>query len=194
MTRRVLETTLEELGRVGLAALSLPRVASLAGINKTSLYRRWPTKEALVTDALGLAVPAPPRLPDRGSLELDLADLAGQLAAFVTSPGGRGVLRTLFADGALPSTRRLTRAMRRRSLQPAPRAVLERALARGELGDDVDQDLLLYTLAGAVLHRTFVEQGRADQAWARRVARLLARGAAPRVLRGRRSPARPAGG
>ncbi|MFO0619574.1 MAG: TetR/AcrR family transcriptional regulator [Polyangiaceae bacterium] len=180
VTRRVLELTLEELGRVGLARLSLPRVAELAGIHKTSLYRRWPTKEALVTAALGLAVPAEHELPDRGTLEGDLVELAHLLSSFVQSSAGLGLLRMVFADPEPAATRRLSRSFWPRRAELAPHVVLSRAITRGELRADADPDLLLHTLAGAVLHRVFVEGKLADRRWARRVVRLLTQGVAPR--------------
>ncbi|HSO35101.1 MAG TPA: TetR/AcrR family transcriptional regulator [Labilithrix sp.] len=176
----MLAVTLEELGRVGLARLSLPRVAELAGINKTSLYRRWATKQELVAAALKLAVPSESDLPDHGSLELDLVDLAGALAAFIASPAGMGVIRTVFAEGDTPQTRRLAKSMWSTPTRVAPRLVLERAIERGELRPDVDMDLLLHTIGGAVLHRAFVERGAADARWARRLIHLLTEGATPR--------------
>jgi AcrR family transcriptional regulator len=179
----VLEVTLEELGRVGLAGLSLPHVAVLAGINKTSLYRRWPTKQALVAAALELSVPREAELPDLGSLELDLVHLARALAAFIASPAGLGVLRTVFAEGDSPQTRRLAESMWTTPQRTAPRLVLERALDRGELRPDTDLNLLLHTVGGAVLHRVFVERKPADARWARRLIRMLAEGVTPRRRR-----------
>ena len=180
VARRVLEVTLTELGRVGLASLSLPRVAELAGINKTSLYRRWPTKEALVTAALGLAVPTERELPDHGNLAQDLVSLARGLAAFIASPAGLGVLRTVFADGDTAQTQQLASSLWNKPARRAPRLVLRRAVQRGEVSADADLNLILYTLAGAVLHRIFVERKAASPAWARRVVRLLSEGARPR--------------
>lgn len=180
VVRRVLEVTLEELGRVGLAGLSLPRVADLAGINKTSLYRRWPTKEALVAAALELSMPNERDLPDHGDVEADLADLIRELSAFLTSPAGMGVIRIAFADGQTPQTRLLATSMQHTGSTRAPRKVLERAIRRGELRSTTDIDLLLHTIGGAVLHRVFVERKSADARWARRFIRLLVEGAKAR--------------
>jgi AcrR family transcriptional regulator len=179
VARRVLLVTLAELGRVGLAGLSLPHVAELAGINKTSLYRRWPTKEALVTAALGLAVPSVGDLPDHGNLTQDLVALAGGLGTFMASPAGLGVLRTVFADGQSAPTAELANRMWNKSARQGPRVVLRRALQRGEVRDDTDLNLILYPLAGAVLHRIFVERKAASPAWAQRVVRLILEGVRP---------------
>lgn len=180
VVHRVLEVTLEELGRVGLARLSLPRIAALADINKTSLYRRWPTKQALVAAALALAVPPKRELPDHGDLADDLVDLAVGLATLLASPAGMGVIRIVFSDGETAQTRRLARAMWTKPSRLAPRVVLERAVKRGELRRDVDLDLVLHTIGGAVLHRTFVERKTADREWARGLIRLLTDGVVPR--------------
>ncbi|MBS2031124.1 MAG: TetR/AcrR family transcriptional regulator [Deltaproteobacteria bacterium] len=179
MVRRVLEVTLEELGRVGFARLSLPHVAERAGINKTSLYRRWATKDDLVSAALGLAVPVEGELLEHGDLERDLVELASTLGAFLASPAGMGLLRAVFADGDTSQTRRLSRTMWGGTARTAPRRVLERAVSRGELRRDADLDLLLFTVAGAVLHRCFVERRPADRHWAHGLVRLLAQGVGP---------------
>lgn len=184
VVERVLEVTLEELGRVGLARLSLPRIAELSGINKTSLYRRWPTKQALVAAALERCTPSAAELPDHGSLALDLAALARALGAFLRTPAGVGVLRTVLAEGDAPETRRLAKAMWSSPARVAPRAVLERALARGELRPDAELDLVLYTLAGATLHRVLVERRAPSDAWARGLARLLTQGVTTEQARG----------
>ena len=48
----VLRATAEELGRVGFAALRIEDVALRSGVNKTTIYRRWPTKQELVRASL----------------------------------------------------------------------------------------------------------------------------------------------
>jgi AcrR family transcriptional regulator len=187
VVRRVLEVTLAELGRVGLAALSLPHVAERAGIHKTSLYRRWPDKETLVAAALALATPTAAELPDEGSAEADLVALALGLARFVGSPAGAGLVRAALADGDVVALQRLAGDVRGRAARRGPRAILERACARGELREDVSFDLVLHTLAGGVLHRVLVERRAADRRWAVALVRLLLDGAA---RHGRRIDAR----
>src|SRR5689334_4609863 len=50
--RAVLDTTIEELARVGYERLSVEAIAAAVGLNKTSIYRRWPTKGELVLAAI----------------------------------------------------------------------------------------------------------------------------------------------
>lgn len=49
----ILEHTLADLSRAGLDGLSIDRIARAAAVNKTTIYRRWPTRDALVAAALG---------------------------------------------------------------------------------------------------------------------------------------------
>lgn len=179
--QRVLEVTLNELGRVGLERLSVPEVAARAGLNKTSVYRRWPTKEALVRAALDQSMKHLEPAPDTGTLPGDLVTLATLVAGFLGSPHGLGVVRTVFADGDSPQARALAKAMWKQRGPLTPWTVIERAVARGELDRRTDPELLLFTIAGAVLHRTFVERRPADEAWARRLVAMLTRGVGRRA-------------
>src|SRR3984885_1261290 len=68
----VLRATAEELARVGYAALRMEDVARAAGVNKTTVYRRWPTKMRLVAEAMRHERERRSVAPDTGSLREDL--------------------------------------------------------------------------------------------------------------------------
>jgi AcrR family transcriptional regulator len=166
---RVLTHALEELARVGWYRFSVPEVAQRAGLNKTSVYRRWPTKEALLGAAIGRALGHDASPPDTGALRSDMLAFALAAAAWADSPVGRGVTRTLFADGDAPEVRALVRAsIGDRALGPL--ALFHRAQARGELSPTADIGLALTIIAGALTHRIFVEGERASPEF---VARLV---------------------
>ncbi|MEW5739297.1 MAG: TetR/AcrR family transcriptional regulator [Myxococcota bacterium] len=184
--RRVLDAALAEAARVGVERFSVPRVAERAGVNKTSVYRRWPTKDALVRAALEDSLEHVHQVPDTGALATDLVELAVGVAGFITSRRGTAVLRAVFLDGHRPRVQRLARAMWA-DAGNLPRAVVGRAVARGELRADADAELLLFTLAGALLHRAFVERASIDDAYLTRLVQLLMEGAARRVRGGERS-------
>lgn len=177
VVQRVLDTAVRELARVGFERLSLPAVAARAGVNKTSVYRRWPTKEALVRAALKQSMVHVRGVPDTGALETDLAALARTVADFVESARGMGVVRSVFAGARSPAVRALAASMWAEAGGAVPLALVERAVARGELPVDADVELLLFTVAGALLHRVFIEQSEADDAWVARLVRLVLNGA-----------------
>ena len=52
VVQRVLDATIAEMARVGYRALRIEDVAARAGVNKTTVYRRWPEKGALLREAL----------------------------------------------------------------------------------------------------------------------------------------------
>ncbi|MFG2001559.1 TetR/AcrR family transcriptional regulator [Spirillospora sp. NPDC048911] len=72
----VREATLAELAEHGYRGLSVENVAARSGVHKTTVYRRWGNAEGLVADALELAGEEPWPVPDTGSAENDLRELA----------------------------------------------------------------------------------------------------------------------
>lgn len=93
---RARQAALALLAERGYANFSLADVAVAAGIHRASLYRRWPTKSALVADAIATAIPVSPgdALSAHGGR---LEELARALARFIGSPVGRAVVRLLLA-------------------------------------------------------------------------------------------------
>src|SRR5688572_4371387 len=71
VVERVLTATGEELSRAGYAALRVEDVAARSGVNKTTIYRRWPNKAELVAAALREMTTQPAAI-DTGSLRDDL--------------------------------------------------------------------------------------------------------------------------
>jgi AcrR family transcriptional regulator len=158
VVRKVLETALQQLAVHGYERLSVAEIAALAGLNKTSIYRRWPTKAALVGEALRACMGHAVEPPDSGDLRADLLVLARTALAFVESPLGLAVLRTLLAEGANPDVKTLAGVMLQQRGASGPGLLLERAIQRGDLAPDTDIPLVLTTVAGAIMHRLLIEQ------------------------------------
>src|SRR5579859_7686549 len=73
--RAILEATLELLAEVGIEALSIEGVAARAGVGKTTIYRRWESKEELIVAAVRrLQVQAP--IVDTGNFRADIQAIA----------------------------------------------------------------------------------------------------------------------
>ncbi len=183
----VLDAVLDELGMRGYARLSVEEVALRAGVNKTSIYRRWPTKSELVRAALLALREDDAPLPDTGALGTDLLELLRRKTAKMSVPRGRSLVRALMADED-PELAKLTRSIHERSTGPAP--VFERAILRGELHPRTDTALLLEVVCAPLYHRAFILQEQVDDAFLTGVIDTVLRGAlAPRAEG--RAPAAP---
>jgi AcrR family transcriptional regulator len=176
----VLDVTLIRLAEVGFERLSIPDIAELAGVNKTSIYRRWLSKAELVRDALEVAMKHAEQAPDTGSLRGDLIELARTVADFTKSRVGTAIIRIMLAEGGNPQVRALGNTAYREVGPKGPRSVLKRAVERGELNRDVDGSLVLFTIAGAIMHRLFVEQRSVPDTYIRQLIDLVLMGAAPK--------------
>jgi AcrR family transcriptional regulator len=171
----VLRTTLEVLGQQGYAGLRIEDVAARAGVNKTTVYRRWPTRADLVIAAL-TNLSTPPRAVETGRLECDLHATFMTATTLRATPAGRGVVRALIAERGDPEVDRVVAEIRERHRAPA-RSVLERARRRGDLPKRADIELLLDILIGTVYGRLRDCPKPLDPQWVRRVVRLVLAGA-----------------
>jgi AcrR family transcriptional regulator len=162
----VLDAAMAELADAGPEGVSVDRVARRAEVNKTTVYRRWPSRDDLVDAALRRAAAAIGDLPDRGSLAADLLAVAEAVAALLARPEGRAL-----AAAAITGTRPPGRALER-ALPP----VIARARDRGEWPDGADPGPVTSLLVGAVWHRVLVEQAPVDTAWLSGVVALLVAG------------------
>jgi AcrR family transcriptional regulator len=177
----VLARTLEELAVHGHEGLSVERIAKSAQVNKTSVYRRWPTREALVAAALeGVLGSVSARVPDTGSLRGDLIGLLTPVAALFEEPIGRAVLRAALAE----STAGAMSAVAARQLETqtsAPvRALVARAKARGEWRSGVQGEQLMFLLVGALIHRALLEHQELSARWLAGLVDLVLHGVTPR--------------
>jgi AcrR family transcriptional regulator len=144
----VLSAAVNELLNVGFDGLTIAQVADRAGVHVTSVYRRWKTKEQLVTDALINHLEPVVTAPDTGSLRGDLIALCTDLTVSLTSPQMKALLRL----SAMPVEIDPLGDARRRFLDARTRALEEvyaRAMTRGEI-DPADQPD--YALAVEVMH------------------------------------------
>jgi AcrR family transcriptional regulator len=165
--RAVLSATRAQLGEKGLAELRVEEVAAAAGVNKTSVYRRWPTKAALVHAALMMLVTHDRELPDRGDVRAELLEILREKAAGAWTPRGRNLLRAVlaFQDEQVSAAAPALRAHR----FAGPRRVLERAIERGELPADIDVALMSELLVAPIFHRILDLNEPADEAFLTRL-------------------------
>jgi AcrR family transcriptional regulator len=153
----ILDATREILQDVGYGALTIEGVAARAGVGRPTIYRRWPSKPALVVAALvhssRLAVP----VHDTGSLRSDLTAVQRHQVELMNSPDSRRITAGLVADLAIDPE--LAEIYVTQYLWPRRAAVwqvLQRGIDRGELDADVDLALVYDLLFGPLFMRAVV--------------------------------------
>ncbi|MDB4941639.1 MAG: uncharacterized protein JWP97_1173 [Labilithrix sp.] len=146
----IIEAVLEEISTKGFEGLSIDDVAQRAGVNKTTIYRRWPTREDLARAALDQAADQLTERADTGSVRSDLVAFLRAFRDFATSPRGQTLMRMSLVESS--SMQRLAREVRDEK-ECVPDDIVDRAIARGEVPRGVDAHLLFDTLVGAVHHR-----------------------------------------
>jgi AcrR family transcriptional regulator len=153
----ILEATLGLLEEVGYARLTMEGIAARAGVGKATVYRWWPSKSALVIEAINSRVSDAP-IAATGDFRLDLrAALQATLDRYADSPVGEVVPALavdLFRDPEAA-------AQLQTLLQPdrdAVRVIIEDAANRGDLPEDVDTRLLQDILSGTLMYRFLVSR------------------------------------
>ncbi|MGW2019994.1 TetR/AcrR family transcriptional regulator [Streptomyces sp. NPDC001927] len=176
----ILDATRAALVELGWSKLTMGDVASRAGVAKTTLYRRWASKNELVVDAVAVLFDEL-ELPDLGSLQADIENVVLQFAALLQRPETKTALMAVVAESTRDEP--LRERIRTSIVDRQKRLVLEgrqRAQERGELPTDRDprsvdstDDLIFDVIAGAVVHRALVSAEPVDEAWVQRFTALL---------------------
>lgn len=140
--------TLAEVARAGFAALTMDAVAKAAGVSRTTIYRRWPTKTALLAAMLEPLLESYDHDPDTGSLHDDLLALSILIRDNTARPEGRVMFQAAQAGAA--ELHDLLENVKARAVAPYHR-VLRRAVARGELAPGADPYMIAYLLFSGVI-------------------------------------------
>jgi AcrR family transcriptional regulator len=178
--RAIIDAALSLFAEDGPAGLCIEKVAARAGVGKATIYRRWPGKEDLLLDAIA-ALQAPLPEPAGQSVREDLVTLLSAMRDSVADPRRAREFALLLGEGA--KYPRLMARYVETVLEPRReviRSVLRRGVATGELRSDVDIEVALFMLTGAVLARGKYEPGSFPPGYVERVVEELLQGLAPR--------------
>ena len=170
--RRVEEVTAQLLAERGYDGWSYKEVAEAAGVNRSTLYRRWPNRAAMVLSAIRRVLRGHVVFEDTGSLLGDLRVHLLEIGAFFDSAAGKNVLIAtldLLQKGELKFDDGLSWGELGRDILP----MFERASARGELPDNFDAEAAFAMLSGALHFRLIVMRGATDAAWVDRILELF---------------------
>jgi AcrR family transcriptional regulator len=160
----ILEAAYAELSEVGYLALSVEAVAARARTGKASIYRRWPTKQELVLDALCAGLPSAQQcgvipLPtgDETTVEA-LHGIAAAIARILASSAG-DAMRAVKCEGA--GDPELARAIDDRFQEPRRQAILDllqRGVERGEVRPEAVCRLVADVIPAMLTHRMILQR------------------------------------
>jgi AcrR family transcriptional regulator len=150
--RVILEAALEELGEVGYGALTIEAVAARAGVGKSTIYRHWSGKLALVEDAFR-TLKAQALVPDSGSLRERVTDFLEQLARLVEESMYSACMPALIEAAERDPQVRAFHCDFSTERRAVLVDVLRAAVSTGELPHDSDPELLADALIGPIVMR-----------------------------------------
>jgi AcrR family transcriptional regulator len=169
----ILRSTLKLLQHAGFPDLSIEAIAADAGVGKATVYRWWPNKGALVVDAFASSAEHKLHFPDTGSVYRDMSLQMNQFLGILRTRRGRIVAALL---GAGQSDPELLQAFRERFLRPRRQEAyktLRRGIERGELPRNLDLDLVLDILYGAVYMRFLIRHDELSEGYVKEVCRIV---------------------
>ncbi|QJT04586.1 TetR/AcrR family transcriptional regulator [Streptomyces asoensis] len=156
LERAILDATLEQLGTVGWNGLTMEGVASGAQTGKAAVYRRWPSKEALVADALRAGLPRLDAVPDLGSVREDLMALCRDARdAMFSRPGF--ALRSIIHECDPIQAERFHTLIIEGVVEPTVKLlheVVTRGIERGEVRSDAANGYVFDAIPAMMMYRS----------------------------------------
>ncbi|GAB4584478.1 TetR/AcrR family transcriptional regulator [Nocardia sp. IFM 10818] len=164
--RATLEAALALCEENGYTKVTVEGIAARAGVSKKTIYRWWPSKGAVVLDALHDAAMQATAFPDTGDLVADLHRQLTGLVGVFTSPQLRPATLGVFSEGLHDPD--FANEVHERVISPRIedfKQRLRKAVREGELPPDTDEDLVMDLLYGPVYHRLMVHLPLPDDAY-----------------------------
>jgi AcrR family transcriptional regulator len=174
--RAIIDAALTHLIKEGFADLRLEHVAAQAGVGKATIYRRWPSKEALVLDLLMQLAAPHIAIEDIGDTRAELLSAVTNAMRAVTDTPFGPVVRALLSQIAVnPTLGDPFRASVVQARRDEVARVIARGVSRGDLRADADSDVATELLVGPVYFRLMFG-GELTQDFAERVVDSALRG------------------
>jgi AcrR family transcriptional regulator len=173
----ILQATLDLLAEVGYQSMSIEAIASRAGVGKTTIYRRYTSKEELVADAIE-SLRDDLAIPDTGSFWGDMDILINHAAQKIDSPLGRQTIALIISTASSnPQFAEVYWTKYTKIRREALSKVLKRAKSRNEIHKDADIDLVIDLLSGSLYYALiFKPITEPVEAYMRRTMNLLLKG------------------
>lgn len=164
----ILQTTFEVLTEGGLDGLSVDEIARRSGVAKTTIYRHWPTRSALVIDACTRMV-AEHEAPDTGTVKGDVTLLLSGLAGMLWSARWSSVLPSIMDAAERDPDLAAVHAQIQAGHAEPLRTVLERGVSRGEIPAEPPVSTRIAALLGPLFYRRWFSREPVDEAFVRAI-------------------------
>ena len=188
----VLGATLAELSTAGYSALSLQGIAHRAGVHKTTVYRRWGSRDRLLLEAILERSSERVPIPDTGSLRGDLLAVATAVIAMITTPEITAAIRAFVSEAPREPALAVSGHEFWEARFSLTREVIERAVQRRELPKNANPDLAIEALIGPIYLRLLVTREPLDAEYAGQLVDHVIAGMLGAPATGSQEPRRPA--
>lgn len=170
----ILAATLELLAEHGFRGVTIDAIAARAGASKSTIYRRWPTKENLVAAAFARTPVLAPA--GRGGMVEQLVEVIAQFARLMQATPLGGVLPALAAERTRnPALGDAMAPLVRGRRQPVV-DIVKQGIALGELPAGTNAEFAADLFTGPVLQRIMIMGLRTDRRYVRQVVETACRG------------------
>src|SRR3954470_11256302 len=164
--KAVLAATLQLLAEGGLSGVSVDEVSRRSGVAKTTIYRHWPSRSALLLDACS-NLGAKSHAPDTGTLKGDLTVLATSMAGRLRSDRWASILPSMLdAAERDPELAEVHTRLHAGFMEPLY-VVIDRARERGELPPDCDPSEIVAAVVGPLYYRRWFSRQPLDEEFAK---------------------------
>lgn len=167
VTRRINEAILELMAEGGIEYCTFQNVATRAGVERSTLYRRNPDRWPTIMEAIVHLAERETANFNTGAFRTDLMGTLLNLSRVLNSSLGAPLMSVAAAlqGGAAPGQAEMFWASRQRHLAP----MFEAAISRGELPSHIDRDRLFAMVAGPIYFRKFIASQPVTDDWVRGV-------------------------
>jgi AcrR family transcriptional regulator len=160
VTAAIRAAVFQELAAAGYGRLSIEAVARRAGVGKTAVYRRWPSKLQMVIEVVSAVAVQDAPAPDTGTLHGDLRALLESTAQALRHPLASQIVPDLLAEAARNADIAQTlRASLSQIQESVGEEIIRNAAARGELPAETDTRFALDVVIGPLYWRLAVVRG-----------------------------------
>ncbi len=169
---KILTAASRLLARDGFSRMSIDAIAQVAGVSKTTIYRWWPNKAAIIMEAFLASTEADLYVAPTDCPEIDLAARIRRVISLFRGPNGR-VIASVIAEAQ--SDPEVGAAYRQHLLGPRRATIrepIERMIAMRGVTNDVDIDLAIDLIYGPLYERLLLGHAPLDDAFERDYPRL----------------------